>query len=31
MNQLYRQSNLRDQFLNCSITRLRCVIESDFV
>ncbi|KFR04870.1 Mucin-16, partial [Nipponia nippon] len=23
MNQLYRQSNLRDQFLNCSITRLR--------
>ncbi|XP_054661939.1 mucin-16, partial [Grus americana] len=23
MNQLYHQSNLRDQFLNCSITRLR--------
>nr|XP_047910029.1 mucin-16 isoform X2 [Anser cygnoides] len=23
MNQLYRQSNLQDQFLNCSITRLR--------
>ncbi|KFP36777.1 Mucin-16, partial [Chlamydotis macqueenii] len=23
INQLYRQSNLRDQFLNCSITRLR--------
>ncbi|XP_063214477.1 mucin-16-like [Chroicocephalus ridibundus] len=23
MNQLYRQSNLRDQFLNCSITGLR--------
>ncbi|KAM9619944.1 mucin-16-like [Morphnus guianensis] len=31
MNQLYHQSNLRDQFLNCSITRLRSAIQSDFV